>query len=44
MSWTWLIMIGASTSAEKPPPARTIFAAFDAAATTLGSSTTIGTT
>ena len=35
-------MSGGSASATKPPPARTIFAALDAAATTLGSSTTIG--
>jgi hypothetical protein len=37
-------MIGASVSAVKPPPLRTILAALDAAATTLGSSTTIGAT
>ncbi len=42
VSWIWLIISGASISAVKPPPARTIFAAFEAAATTLGSSTTIG--
>ena len=30
--------------ARDPPPCRIIFAAFDAAATTLGSSTTMGTT
>ena len=44
VSWIWLIIKGASTSAWNPPPLRIIFAAFDAAATTLGSSTTIGTT
>jgi hypothetical protein len=42
-SCTWQVMIEGSTSATKPPPARTILAAFDAAAMTLGSSTTIGT-
>ena len=41
-SCTCAIMSGGSASAVKPPPSRTIFAAFDAAATTLGSSMTIG--
>ena len=36
-------MIGSSASAMNPPPARTIRAAFDAAAMTDGSSTAIGT-
>ena len=43
-TWICAIISGGSTSATKPPPARTILAAFDAAATTLGSSMTIGTT
>jgi hypothetical protein len=42
-SWTWPIMTERDTSARKPPPARTILAALDAAATTDGSSITIGT-
>ena len=40
---TWAVMIGSSASATKPPPSRTMRAAFDAAAITDGSSTAIGT-
>ena len=36
--------MGGSASAVKSPPSRTILAALDAAATTLGSSMTMGTT
>ena len=42
-SCTCEIMIGSSASATKPPPSRIIFAAFEAAAMTLGSSTHMGT-
>src|SRR3989337_2006598 len=41
-SWICPIMIGPLVDAMKPPFARAIFAAFDAAATTLGSSIAIG--
>ncbi len=40
--WTWPIITGALDWVEKPPAARTTFAEFDAAATTLGSSIAIG--
>ena len=40
---TCAVMIGSSASAWKPPPSRTMRAAFDAAAITEGSSTAIGT-
>ena len=42
--WTWICpcMRASGTSAMKPPPARTMRAALEAAAITLGSSTTIG--
>ena len=36
------VMTGSSASARKPPPSRTMRAAFDAAAITDGSSTAIG--
>ena len=42
VSWIWPITTGAETSAWKPPPARTMRAALDAAATTDGSSIAIG--
>ncbi len=40
---TWLVISSSIISAQNPPPARTMRAALDAAAITLGSSTTIGT-
>ena len=43
-SWIWPIMAPGSASAAKPPPARATSAAFEAAAMTDGSSTTIGMT
>ena len=42
-SWIWPIIAPASASATKPPPARATRAAFEAAAITDGSSTTMGT-
>jgi hypothetical protein len=43
VSWIWPVTIGGATCAVKPPEARTMRAAFEAAATTDGSSTTMGT-